>query len=581
MRQIGVFLFFYFFLSTAHAQSKKTMNEEDFVFLKSKIRLYFNANIDSSLFYAHKMAESNNNKHLAFANAAMSSLLQMKGLTKQSKEKYKIALNYLEKVPNSPAKTHLKADIYNNGGLAEFNRGNFSAALEKWQQGIKFSEQIKDINQIVKFKANITLINEAVGNSQLAIKNLKELDHFITKNEDLFPKADVLNRRSNINLGLGSAYESYFVENKHRMDLLDSAGYFYKKAIYYSKTFPYNEATATLSLGNIFNWKGDYYNTEKTYLEVVSMSKKNKQLDLLSNAYYNLGDVYHTTGKNEKALLFYKKSDSISLLTNSNDNTYLKSNCYQARIYVELNKPELAHKHCKIYLDKLDEFESKLRVETAAVNYKQGIDGLTSEMLAIEKKYEKDLFWDKALKILYSLLVLVFVFLLVKNSIDKKKARKKMHALIQEFKFNIENKKQSHPKPIPVSPQLISARKEIISLNIDQAKEEEIVIKLLELEDKLEYLSADFTLSNVAKKIKTNTTYLSHVVNKRFEKTFGEYANELKINYVINEMITNDNYRKFSTQAAAESVGFKNAASFAKSFRKRTGVSPAQFANNI
>ncbi|WP_231632132.1 AraC family transcriptional regulator [Flavobacterium sp. KJJ] len=527
------------------------------------------------------MAESNNNKHLAFANAAMSSLLQMKGLTKQSKEKYKIALNYLEKVQNSPAKTHVKADIYNYAGLAEFNRGNFSAALEKWQQGIKFSEQIKDINQIVKFKANITLINEAVGNSQLAIKNLKELDHFITKNEDLFPKADVLNRRSNINLGLGSAYEGYFVENKHRMDLLDSAGYFYKKAIYYSKTFPYNKGTATLSLGNIFNWKGDYYNTEKTYLEVVSMSKKNKQLDLLSNAYYNLGDVYHTTGKNEKALLFYKKSDSISLLTNSNDNTYLKSNCYQARIYVELNKPELAHKHCKIYLDKLDEFESKLRVETAAVNYKQGIDGLTSEMLAIEKKYEKDLFWDKALKILYSLLVLVFVFLLVKNSIDKKKARKKMHALIQEFKFNIENKKHSHPKSVPVSPQLISARKEIISLNIDQAKEEEIVIKLLELEDKLEYLSADFTLSNVAKKIKTNTTYLSHVVNKRFEKTFGEYANELKINYVINEMITNDNYRKFSTQAAAESVGFKNAASFAKSFRKRTGVSPAQFANNI
>jgi AraC-like DNA-binding protein len=46
-------------------------------------------------------------------------------------------------------------------------------------------------------------------------------------------------------------------------------------------------------------------------------------------------------------------------------------------------------------------------------------------------------------------------------------------------------------------------------------------------------------------------------------------------------MITNDSYRKYSTQATAESVGFKNAGSFAKSFRKRTGVSPAQFANNI
>ena len=81
--------------------------------------------------------------------------------------------------------------------------------------------------------------------------------------------------------------------------------------------------------------------------------------------------------------------------------------------------------------------------------------------------------------------------------------------------------------------------------------------------------------------LKTNTTYLSYVVNKRFGKSFGEYSNELKINYVINEMITNHMYRKYSTQAIAESVGFKNAVSFAKSFRKRTGVSPAQFASNI
>ncbi|GAA6768903.1 hypothetical protein AAFH68_48610 [Flavobacterium sp. CGRL1] len=127
----------------------------------------------------------------------------------------------------------------------------------------------------------------------------------------------------------------------------------------------------------------------------------------------------------------------------------------------------------------------------------------------------------------------------------------------------------------------ISLKKENVALSIDEAKENKIVEKLLALESKLEYLNADFTLPYVAKKIKTNTTYLSYVVNKRFGKSFGEYSNELKINYVINEMITNHMYRKYSTQAIAESVGFKNAVSFAKSFRKRTGVSPAQFANNI
>jgi YesN/AraC family two-component response regulator len=85
----------------------------------------------------------------------------------------------------------------------------------------------------------------------------------------------------------------------------------------------------------------------------------------------------------------------------------------------------------------------------------------------------------------------------------------------------------------------------------------------------------------VAKKIKTNTAYLSYVVNKRLGKSFSEYANELKLNYVINQLITNPTYRKYSTQAIAESAGFKKANSFTISFKKRTGLTPVQFAEKI
>jgi YesN/AraC family two-component response regulator len=101
------------------------------------------------------------------------------------------------------------------------------------------------------------------------------------------------------------------------------------------------------------------------------------------------------------------------------------------------------------------------------------------------------------------------------------------------------------------------------------------------LEQKKYFLSKEFNQQNVAKKIKTNTTYLSHIVNTNFNKSFSEYANELKINYVIDELLNNPVYRKYSTQAIAESVGFKNAISFTKSFKKRAGVSPTQFIHKI
>ncbi|WP_337968164.1 AraC family transcriptional regulator [uncultured Flavobacterium sp.] len=587
MRLIISFLLF-FVLNAAFSQ-KNAITEKEYLILQDKIRLNFNANVDSAVVYANQMAKSNDFRHKAFANGSLAFSLQLKGKTKESQEKYKLAIGYLSKIPSSRDKTQLESYILNFGGLAEWKRGNFSEAIEQYQKGMKLSVQIGDIMQIIKFKMNTSVINEAVGNYQLAIKNMRQLDIFIDKNESLFTKEDFLNRKSNISVNLGSSYESYFVKNQKKRFLLDSAEYFYKKAITYSKNNPYTKITSKLSLGNVYNWKNDYKNAEKAYYDVVFLSQQNDRQDLLCFANYNLGDIYFSTKKYDKALVFFKKCDSIAAITNINQLDYLKSNYYQAKIYNILKRPELAYKHSKIYLDNYEEFETKLNDEALEVNYKQGVGNLTDEMVTIEKKYKNDVFLNRGLKVFYVLVFVVIVFLLIKNIRDKNKAHKKMNALIEEFKANIEkrNNPEFEQKEVEVveelvlEPEEVHLKKENVNLSIDEAKENKIVEKLLALESKLEYLNADFTLPYVAKKIKTNTTYLSYVVNKRFGKSFGEYSNELKINYVINEMITNHMYRKYSTQAIAESVGFKNAVSFAKSFRKRTGVSPAQFASNI
>ena len=150
-----------------------------------------------------------------------------------------------------------------------------------------------------------------------------------------------------------------------------------------------------------------------------------------------------------------------------------------------------------------------------------------------------------------------------KFQLEAEKTKSKNIALLNEIE---DFKKQQKPKNTVV---------------IDSEKENQIVAKLLTLEKKEVFLNPDFTQQFVAKKIKTNTAYISHVVNKRFGKTFSEYANDLKINYAIHQMETNPVYRKYSTQAIAESVGFKSAISFRKSFTKKTGFSPTQFLKNI
>ena len=428
MKQIYIFLFLFVF-GTTYSQQKNTVIEDDYETLKDKIRFYFNASNDRSMMYADQMAKSSNYEHLAFANGAISFFLQRKGEMEKSKEKYKMALAYLDKMPDSKAKKRVTADVYNYGGLAEWYRRNHSAALELYHAGIEISSKIGDIKQIIKFKANIALLNESVGNYKLSIKNAKDILYLIDENEDLFGETEILNRRSNVNLGLGNAYEAYFVD-KGRIEILDSVAYFYKNTIKYADNFPYLKASAKLSLGNIALWKKDDKTAEKIYYEVIDLGLKNGQLDLLTVAYYNLGGIYRMNKKYNKALFFYKKSDSIEILHHVDELTYLRSNCYQAIIYNELNMAKLAHKHSRVYLDKLDVFESKLREERLKVNYIQGEDNLTAEMCSIEKKYKQDLFLNRILNVFYVLLFVGVVFLLIKNI----KARKNMIALLEKSK---------------------------------------------------------------------------------------------------------------------------------------------------
>ncbi|PAM92269.1 histidine kinase [Flavobacterium sp. IR1] len=583
MRLIISLLLFLVF-NTSFAQQNHDFTEQEFLLLQDKIRLNTIVNIDSAFVYVRKLERSSNSKHLAFANAAEAFLYQRKGNTVQAKEKYFLAFEHLNKMPDSNDKIRIKSYLYNFGGLIEFRKGNYGKALENYQQGLKLSLQIEDIIQIVKFKSNIAFVNEAVGNYQLAIKTLRQIDAVVDQNENLYSKEQFNIIKSNNNITLGGSYESRYMKNQSKKFLLDSAAYFYKKTISYAQNIPDTKIGAKLSLGNVYYMNNDYENAEKMYYDIVIYAKQNNLKKEFSTANYNLGNLYYDKKNYDKALVFLKKVDSIALVDNKKDENYLKANYYLAKIYNIKKEPELAYKHSKIYLENYEKLEAKLSSEALEVNFKLGTGDLSDEMFSIQKKYKSEVLFNKALKVFYVLLVIGIVFLLIKNIRDKNKAHKKMNALIEEFKANLEKKENT---PVLVQAETVELeedvqlKKENVNLSIDEAKENKIVEKLLALESKLEYLNADFTLTYVAKKIKTNTTYLSYVVNKRFGKSFGEYSNELKINYVINEMITNHMYRKYSTQAIAESVGFKNAVSFAKSFRKRTGVSPAQFASNI
>ena len=111
--------------------------------------------------------------------------------------------------------------------------------------------------------------------------------------------------------------------------------------------------------------------------------------------------------------------------------------------------------------------------------------------------------------------------------------------------------------------------------------EENIYLCFKRLIEKEEiFKQPDITLSKLAKKLKTNTTYLSSIINNRFEGSFKSVINHYRINEARRLLILPE-YSNFSIEGIAEEVGYKSRSSFYHSFKKVTGLTPTQYIENI
>jgi AraC-like DNA-binding protein len=100
------------------------------------------------------------------------------------------------------------------------------------------------------------------------------------------------------------------------------------------------------------------------------------------------------------------------------------------------------------------------------------------------------------------------------------------------------------------------------------------------LEKEKIYKQPDITLGKLAKKLKTNTSYLSSIINNRFEDSFKSVINHYRINEARRLLIFPE-YSNFSIEGIAEEVGYKSRSAFYQSFKKITGLTPTQYIENI
>lgn len=97
------------------------------------------------------------------------------------------------------------------------------------------------------------------------------------------------------------------------------------------------------------------------------------------------------------------------------------------------------------------------------------------------------------------------------------------------------------------------------------------------LKEKTVLLNPDFSLNMLAQTVKSNTKYVSWVINQTYGKNFKTLLNELRVQEASKMLDDFENYGNYTIQAISEDVGYKSSTSFILAFKRIVGMTPSVY----
>lgn len=294
-------------------------------------------------------------------------------------------------------------------------------------------------------------------------------------------------------------------------------------------------------------------------------------IDYYINA-MDYGEIYIGLKQYDKAITALNKGLEIYPLNNKNS-AFAKD---YIKVLAKAHKYKGNQEEANMYFEKFVNANEKYGeiMNAVSVNIKkQEVANFKAELDAIEAEKQQQQNYFKYLSLAATLIVLGLLFLLLKFYKRKKANEIKFNKLLE--KVNEAKAKQS----------IVDTKDEVLeqnnSLDINQDTKQQILEGLLKLEEQEYFLKQECNSYNVAKKIKTNTSYLSKVINSHYQKNFNTYINDLRINYAIVRLKNESQFRAFSIQSIAEELGYKSTDSFTKYFKQHTGLNPSFFIKQL
>ncbi|WP_312768453.1 helix-turn-helix domain-containing protein [Epilithonimonas sp.] len=431
--------------------------------------------------------------------------------------------------------------------------------------------------------------------------DLKESTELLFKAKEYAEKTDDYALIARMN---GSIAHQYI-----QLNLNDKAKFYLDNAIKQINKLPEGDkkkllkTLSYLEIGNIDFDEENYQKASEYYkksLKEIELVKKPDEQAIYHHrrSLYNIGNSYYYL-KNDSAEIYLNKALAIKNNYNNEINYFIYNALSQ--VYAGRKEYQRAIDTLKIVLKHKNDLDTRL-LSDVYYNLSQDFKALNdqsqyslyneefiklnrsireSEMKAIssainaEQKDYKDAISDadsskKNIVIIATVFVLILAFAIIFLLYRRKKERKVFENIIHKMEsdkiISTENKLES-----PVEVQKDS------SVQIPNSVEKDLLDKLQKFEESEKFTNPKLTIASLALQLKTNTSYLSEVINKYKGKNFNTYINELRIAYICQKIYNHKEYQNYKISYLAEESGFTSHSSFATVFRNITGISPSVF----
>jgi len=369
---------------------------------------------------------------------------------------------------------------------------------------------------------------------------------------------------------IGEAYQKFYVQSRNTT-LLDSANYYFREAATmliqenfqpeYTKALLYMREAKSAALEGNYNKALSLYRMRNKYPIIDENIRTVQLFDL------GMADCFHHLKQIDSALFYSKKYIISYESTKVSKENLLMAYTIMAQSYSEKKDTKSAY----LYAQK-------------SLTLIQSIDGIKNKSVNFLHNYDLDSIRDESNSIIASknyikvslLSILVVLVLVLSSFYFYYKRQKEKHHRFLKIIQNLKEFKTSSANP-KTSSETIEPPKQLM----DNDLIEKLSLGLKKLEQKKTFLDPNFKLAFVAKKLNTNTAYLSQYFNQVMQKTFSEYTQELRIQYVLQKFNDVPQFRKYTLQAIAEEVGYKDATTFVRVFKKQTGLSPNYYMEKL